>query len=294
MNTSQISIFLPNFSALPIRALLNIINSGFTVTEKLSNEDIKEITETAQLLSIDIKEMSNVPGLDKPSQDTLNISVRKVADESYKILRKSTIDDSMDLYHESTETVFDALLSIFDDGNNSIETNFNMVEKTQIDPQMKEALLGFRGKKRSDMSKTKDGKYQCQQCDYENNQSSNLKLHVEAKHEGVRYPCDQCDYKATRELSLKRHQEIKHEGVRYPCDQCKYKGVTKRDLKIHKESKHQGICYSCYACTYKAATPANLKAHVDSIHEGVRYPCDQCDYKATKKSSLKRHRKSKH
>ena len=48
--------FLPDFS---IGNLLNIINSGFSVTEKLSNEDINEITETSQLLSIDIKELYN-------------------------------------------------------------------------------------------------------------------------------------------------------------------------------------------------------------------------------------------
>ena len=57
-DTSQI-IFLPDVSTLPIRNLLNIINSGFSVTEKISNEDIKEITETSQLLSIDITELCN-------------------------------------------------------------------------------------------------------------------------------------------------------------------------------------------------------------------------------------------
>ena len=34
-----------------------MINNGFAVTEKISNEDINEITETAQLLSIEMKEL---------------------------------------------------------------------------------------------------------------------------------------------------------------------------------------------------------------------------------------------
>ena len=80
--------------------------------------------------------------------------------------------------------------------------------------------MGVRGTKRkiSDVSNKKDGKYQCQQCDYENSRSDNLRRHVETKHEGVRYPCDQCDYKATREDKLKRHKENRHENVRYLCN----------------------------------------------------------------------------
>ena len=65
LDTFQI-IFVPDFSTLSIRNLLNILNSGFSVTEKISNEDIKEITDTAQLLSMDIKEFcydENVPSL---------------------------------------------------------------------------------------------------------------------------------------------------------------------------------------------------------------------------------------
>ena len=61
MDTFQI-IFLPDVSTLSIRNLYKIINknnninNGFAVTDKLSNEDIKKITDTAQLLSMDIKE----------------------------------------------------------------------------------------------------------------------------------------------------------------------------------------------------------------------------------------------
>ena len=75
LDTTQI-IYLPDFSTFSIRNLLNIINSGFSVTEGESNEDIKEITETAQLLSIDITELckdENVPCFVKPSQDSVNI-----------------------------------------------------------------------------------------------------------------------------------------------------------------------------------------------------------------------------
>ena len=64
LDTSHI-IFLPDISTLSIRNLLDILDCGFTVTEKISNEDIKEITETAHLFSIAITDLfkeENVPG----------------------------------------------------------------------------------------------------------------------------------------------------------------------------------------------------------------------------------------
>ena len=43
------------------------------------------------------------------------------------------IDDSMDFYDESTESVVDDLLRMFDDGNDSVETKFNTVENRPIE-----------------------------------------------------------------------------------------------------------------------------------------------------------------
>ena len=134
MDTFQI-IFLPDVSTLSIRNLHKIINknnninNGFAVTDKLSNEDIKEITDTAQLLSMDIKEFcydENVPSLMESNQDTVIIGVSMVNDERNKVPRESTFDTSEKTYDESSESVIDALLKILDtDNNDSIETDFN-------------------------------------------------------------------------------------------------------------------------------------------------------------------------
>ena len=60
------------------------------------------------------------------------------------------------------------------------------------DTQMEDTVGGVEGtkRKRTELSKTKDGKYQCQQCDYENSNSSTLRRHEQSKPEGIRYPCD--------------------------------------------------------------------------------------------------------
>ena len=91
----------------------------------------------------------------------------------------------------------DSLIRIFDPDYEPKE-DVNMGENFGIsnEPEMPEPQLK-RTRKRNDITRNNEGKYPCQQCDYEGTKSSNLKRHVEAIHEGVRYPCNQCSYKAT-------------------------------------------------------------------------------------------------
>ena len=203
---------------------INLLTNGtFYVKDNLIPNALFRLTETAQLFSIDITELcndENVPSLDEHSQDNVNIGVRKVEDKSYKFPRKSSFDQSTDIY---------------------VETNFNTIENTQMDnaTQMKEIVVVGTKRKRTSVSKINDGKYQCQQCDYESSESRYLRHHVEAKHEGARYPCEQCEYKATLKGHLKQHVASIHQGVRYPCDQCDYRATRNTHLKTHKKVKHE-------------------------------------------------------
>ena len=49
------TLFLPECSTFSIKYLLDMINNGFAVTEKLSNEGTNDIIETAQVLSIEMR-----------------------------------------------------------------------------------------------------------------------------------------------------------------------------------------------------------------------------------------------
>jgi len=44
--------------------------------------------------------------------------------------------------------------------------------------------------------------------------SSNLKTHIDSKHEGVRYPCSQCEFLATTASYLKVHVQCVSEPPR--------------------------------------------------------------------------------
>ena len=111
-----------------------------------------------------------------------------------------------------------------------------------------------------------NGKYACNQCDYQAIQQVHLKTHIESKHEGVKYACDQCDYQASRQDHLKTHIESKHNGIRYVCDKCDYQASWKIQLKTHIESQHEGVKYSCDQCDYQAKQRNNLYTHIKSKH----------------------------
>ena len=54
------------------------------------------------------------------------------------------------------------------------------------------------------------GRYDCEPCQKTFSTQSNLTLHIQSKHEGIKYACDQCDYQATQKSSLGAHIKRKH------------------------------------------------------------------------------------
>ena len=121
-DTSKI-VFLPDVSTFSIRNLLNIIGNGFSITEKISKEAMREITETVQLLSIDITELcndENIPQFVGPIDDQAYIAKSQSKKRSKIFPKSSSNEESRTCYDESTESIVDALLKIFDDGNLSL------------------------------------------------------------------------------------------------------------------------------------------------------------------------------
>ena len=105
LSTSS-TLFFPECSTLSIKYLLNVINNGFVVTEKLSAKDINEISKTAKLLSIEklvLYQDETVPRF---------VTTNKVATRCE--VKKSAIDVPENRNDENPESVIDSLLRIFD------------------------------------------------------------------------------------------------------------------------------------------------------------------------------------
>ena len=69
---------------------------------------------------------------------------------------------------------------------------------------------------------------------------TDVKLHEELKHLGIKYKCDDCDYQASSKKMLKRHEEKKHSGLTFGCNICVFRGNTKKHLKLHTQRTHLG------------------------------------------------------
>jgi len=53
-----------------------------------------------------------------------------------------------------------------------------------------------------------------------------------------KFNCVECDYRATQSSSLKVHVLAKHRGIRFPCQVCDFTGSTKANTKVHMRNKH--------------------------------------------------------
>ena len=96
-------------------------------------------TATASLSSTGLALISNGVTGSLVSQDTASIAAAE--DKRHKISSNLAFDASTDLYDESTESVFDALLTIFHAGNDMVKTNYETTENTSIiyeDAEIKE------------------------------------------------------------------------------------------------------------------------------------------------------------
>ena len=119
-------------------------------------------------------------------------------------------------------------------------------------------------------------KYKCDQCKFQSSRKTNLALHVDAIHRGIKYSCFYCNRKFSDQSNRKAHIKSVHEGVRYQCCQCGKQCKDHSSLCNHVKAVHKGVKYQCDQCQHQANTPSNLKNHILTIHR-VKYSFDQCN-----------------
>ena len=150
---------------------------------------------------------------------------------------------------------------------------------------------------------TKDFDYEtlfCQQCDYSCKKSQQLKIHIEAKHEGKRYNCPQCDKEYQYLYDLKKHINSDHEGYRINnCPYCEKEYEYSNDLKKHIKADHEEYRFInetlfCKQCYYSCKKGQQLNNHIAAKHEGKKHNCPQCDKEYTYSNDLKKHIKADH
>ena len=78
--------------------------------------------------------------------------------------------------------------------------------------------------------KHKEGKFQCDLCDFVAAFPGMLEKHKE-KH-GT-FPCDKCSFTATLKTELTKHVKYLHSNRLYPCDLCDYVATKEKCFDIN-------------------------------------------------------------
>ena len=213
------TLLLPECSTFSIKYLLNMLNDGFAVTEKLSNEDINEIIATAQVLLIEMTGLYLIdPELPEPQTNK----------RKRNYIPRNNI--SVISYHKYQCQECDYMASKSWNLRTHVEAKHEGVRYPCDQCEYKATTAGSL-KTHSD-SIHAGVCFPCGQCKYKATQAGNLQRHVDKVHKG------QCNSRANFKGHLREHVESIHDGVRYPCDQCDYKATDKGNLKKHEISKH--------------------------------------------------------
>ena len=139
-----------------------------------------------------------------------------------------------------------------------------------------------------------NGKFSCDQCEYESVRRNSIKRHTDAVHLGIKFQCNECQIEYSSDDQIKAHINSVHNGEFYECDQCNKKFEQPRTLHLHVKFSHEGRKTKCNECDKTFSSTSGLSYHVRKDHKGFRYPCDQCKYQAKTRSYLKIHQQAKH
>ena len=128
--------------------------------------------------------------------------------------------------------------------------------------------------------------YRCDTCtDYKTNVKRNLIRHKYINHSKIPKSfllCEEegCTFKTKKHPSiLKMHVEAKHEGiVRFKCDvmNCSYGSFFRSDIKSHTQSHTWERPFSCKQCDKSFKQPKALRDHMKRHLEVKLHECDKC------------------
>ena len=100
----------------------------------------------------------------------------------------------------------------------------------------------------------------------EQSENAGKRIKVNAKDNG-KFPCDECEYQATRISNLRTHKAGKHTGVKFPCNECgkvfRYQSTL---IKHTKAGNHGEKIFPCTECGNKFPHPKGVRRHEKQVH----------------------------
>eukprot|EP00092_Neocalanus_flemingeri_P016310 GFUD01017655.1.p1 GENE.GFUD01017655.1~~GFUD01017655.1.p1 ORF type:complete len:300 (+),score=87.50 GFUD01017655.1:37-936(+) len=115
----------------------------------------------------------------------------------------------------------------------------HLVEKCAIDNRLKQnegTLLDIQKTEMVNLDDDDVALYEQENIVTPSTDSSEKAIHVQSS--ANLYSCDQCDYRSDRHYCIKIHKNARHDGIKFPCDQCEYKSTYSNALTRHKKNQH--------------------------------------------------------
>jgi len=159
-----------------------------------------------------------------------------------------------------------------------------------------------------------DQRHFCTECDKSYLRASDLTLHIDNFHLGLKEMCPICGKKLSLKKIQKHIKAVHEKEKRHFCPECGNGFFDKRDMekhvdRVHREKKtlcnecgkefsnistHMKKCHSgldlkvvCPECGKKVS---KLVQHVDSVHRQIKnFQCPECPLKCYKKNTLDSH-----
>ena len=126
----------------------------------------------------------------------------------------------------------------------------------------------------SDIIRNSDGKFPCNQCDYEVMNRNSLIVHIKAVHERLKMSCDQCDFQTGYKLHLSDHIRTVHEGRLFECKECNFTAKNRSCLSMHTtKHKLKGSMWTtiknrvkCSKCDFDSGSMKEMRKHIHINH----------------------------
>ncbi|XP_021962528.1 zinc finger protein 85 isoform X1 [Folsomia candida] len=137
--------------------------------------------------------------------------------------------------------------------------------------------------------------YSCHLCAKAFYLPTDVKYHIERRHEGKRQcKCDMCDETFQQISSLQSHKIKVHGQDRYPCDECSATFSSESGVRHHKKI-HRGIKdHICQTCGASFRWKTELVSHMTAHSSERPFLCSHCGKAFKVKCHLAIHIKGVH
>ena len=120
---------------------------------------------------------------------------------------------------------------------NSDEATLDSIKLEVGDQEREYDSMGYRleGKKPVAL-----GSFKCPECEAYYSSESNMMRHYRIKHtDRAKFQCDQCEYQADERSRLRAHINGMHNKVTFSCNKCDFTARWQSSLSIHKSKVHR-------------------------------------------------------